>query len=224
MSTKRRKRHGHRRNIRWLSSATRRSHKPDYTKFLSAYVRSQEWWAPQDFGKPNIEKLNAESRTWLPSLKGLWSEETKDHHRLLAKLAVEDAEAEQKGLVAWPKAMYLEVICPKTDAVVEIRFSVFDKAPNRMPEALWLSFSPMTQQAAAWSMNKVSETMRAADVVRGGGRRMHAVTDTFTCVDGHESLAIKTMDAPVIAFLPKSPLNFSEDLPDESKGGAREPL
>jgi len=27
----------------------------DYTAFLEAYVRSKESWAPQDFGKPNLD-------------------------------------------------------------------------------------------------------------------------------------------------------------------------
>jgi hypothetical protein len=27
----------------------------DYKAFLHTYVVSKEWWAPQDFGKPNIE-------------------------------------------------------------------------------------------------------------------------------------------------------------------------
>ncbi len=190
----------------------------DYISFLSSYVRSNEWWAPQDFGKPNIEKLHAESRTWLPTMTGLWIEETKESHRMLARLAIEDAASEQRGLVAWPRSMYLEITCPKKDAVAELRFYALGKAPNRMPEGLWLSFSPKTVQATTWSLSKVNHEVSPAEVVRGGGRRMHAVTDTFTCLDGNERLVIKTLDAPVIAFAPQSPINFSEDLPDQGKG------
>jgi hypothetical protein len=190
----------------------------DYAKFLSVYVRSQQWWAPQDFGKPNIGKLNAESRRWLPTMKGLWIEETQHRHRMLASLAIDDPASEQRGLVGWPQSMFLEVVCPEADAVVELRFYVLQKPANRMPEALWLSFSPQTKNDPTWNLTKVNQQVTSAEVIRGGGRRMHAVTEDFACVDGNDRLTIKTLDAPVIAFRPESPLNFSQDLPDPRQG------
>jgi Domain of unknown function (DUF5054) len=190
----------------------------DFTQFLSVYVRSKESWAPQDFGKPNIDKLNAESRTWTPAVKEFWIQETQDHHRMLARLAIEDTASEQRGLVAWPPSMFLEVICPRADAVVELRFYALQKSPNRMPEAMWLSFSPQTTHDPLWSLTKVNQEVLATEVIRGGGRHMHAVTDQFACRDGNDRLTIETLDAPVIAFSPQSPLNFSKDLPDQRDG------
>lgn len=190
----------------------------DYTAFLAAYVRSKQWWAPQDFGKPNIERFHAESREWHPVLKQMWVQEHPEHHRVLAGLAMDDAASEQLGLVAWPGSMYLELVFPKAESVMQLTFYAMGKAPNRMPESMWLTFMPETASDPKWSFEKVNQEISAADVVRGGGRRMHAVTSKFACGDGQDRLTITTLDAPVVALGARSPLNFSEELPDLGQG------
>jgi hypothetical protein len=190
----------------------------DYAAFLTAYVRSREWWAPQDFGKPNIDKLPAESRSWEPTLQQMWIEETRQQHRVLAQLAISDALSEERGLVAWPKSMYLELTLPKEEPMLQLTFCGLGKAANRMPEAMWLTFAPKVATSATWFLEKVNQKVSPLDVVGGGGRRMHAVTGSFSCQDGTDTLYIETLDAPVIAFEPQSPLNFSQDLPDLRKG------
>jgi hypothetical protein len=190
----------------------------DYTAFLEAYVRSKQWWAPQDFGKPNIERFHAVSREWHPALKQMWVEERPEHHRVLAELAVKDAASEQGGLVAWPASMYLELIFPKAEPVMQLTFYAMGKAPNRMPESMWLTFMPETMGEPKWSFEKVNQQVSPEDVVQGGGRRMHAVTSKLACGDGKDRLTITTLDAPVVALGSRSPLNFSNDLPDLRQG------
>jgi hypothetical protein len=74
----------------------------DFNAFLDAYIVVKTWWAPQDFGKPNIDRFHPESRDWHPTLKQIWTSETADLHRVLAELAINDPASEQRGLVAWP--------------------------------------------------------------------------------------------------------------------------
>jgi hypothetical protein len=114
--------------------------------------------------------------------------------------------------------MYLELIFPKAEPVMQLTFYAIGKAPNRMPESMWLTFMPETGGDPKWSFEKVNQQVLAADVVRGGGRRMHAVTSKFGCGDGKDRLTITTLDAPVVALGSRSPLNFSEELPDLRQG------
>ena len=58
----------------------------DYARFMDSYVTSKADWAPQDFGKPNIEHFGARSRSWTPRAANCWSGENADGHRLLARL------------------------------------------------------------------------------------------------------------------------------------------
>jgi hypothetical protein len=190
----------------------------DYTDFLHRYVLSKEWWAPQDFGKPNLERFPAESKSWTPTLKRLCVGTNAESDRVIAELAIHDVAAEQRGLVAWPNRMYLELQFPKADPVVKITFYALAKAANRMPESMWLTFVPNVPAGARWTLDKVDQEVRPSEVVRGGARRMHAVTNRITCVDGNHRLMLTTFDAPVVALGARSPLNFSEELPDLSEG------
>src|SRR5450432_953704 len=60
-------------------------------------------------------------------------------------------------------------------AVVDIRFSWFGKAANRMPEALWLTFQPAVSDPQGWLLDKSDGAVSPFDVVTGGNRAMHAV-------------------------------------------------
>jgi hypothetical protein len=190
----------------------------DYSRFLNAYVISKDWWAPQDFGKPNIERFPAQSRSWNPALKNLWVSDDSANQRILAQLAIEDQESERRGLVAWPKQIFLELVLPNAVPKLDCTFYSLGKAPNRMPEAMWLTFKPEVAKNAVWSIDKVNHDVLVSDVVRGGGRSMHAVTSRIDCRDGEKSFRITTLDAPVVALGSRSPMNFSLEPPDLSEG------
>jgi hypothetical protein len=190
----------------------------DYARFMASYVTSKADWAPQDFGKPNIEHFGARSRTWTPQLVKCWSEQTDEGSRLLARLRIEDAASEKSGAVAWPGTMYLELLFPKTDAVVKIAFYCFEKIANRLPEAMWLTFQPAGTEARGWRLEKSGYTIDPLAVARGGNRHMHALSKGLSYKDARSSFSIDALDAPVVALGEKSPIYFSKDQPDISKG------
>lgn len=183
----------------------------DYARFMASYVTSKADWAPQDFGKPNIEHFGARSRSWTPKLANCWSGEDADGARLLARLRIEDAASEKSGVVAWPKTMYLELVFPKNEPVVEIAFYCFGKIANRLPEAMWLTFQP---DATGLMLEKSDYAVDPFAVVRGGNRHMHALSRGLRFKD----LSIDSLDAPVVALGEKSPIYFSKEQPDLKKG------
>ena len=181
----------------------------DYARFMDSYVTSKADWAPQDFGKPNIEHFGARSRTWTPSLVNCWS--SADGEKLLARLRIEDAASEKSGVTAWPKTMYLELLFPKEEPVVKIAFYCFGKIANRLPEAMWLTFQP---DATQLMLEKSDYAVDPFAVVRGGNRHMHALSRGLRFKD----LSIDSLDAPVVALGEKSPIYFSKEQPDLKKG------
>ncbi|HVJ09843.1 MAG TPA: DUF5054 domain-containing protein [Acidisarcina sp.] len=192
--------------------------KADYDVFHANYLKIAELWAFQDFGKPNIDHFGAKSQTWTPTLTSSWLERTPAGLRLLSLLNIHDAEAEREGRVAWPHRMYLEILLPDREPLVEINFSWFDKVSNRMPEALWLSFLPAAQQEKGWSMEKVEQQVSPFDVVSSGNRHMHALSGAIAYKDERGGLSIESADAPVIALGERSPIGFSNQQPVLSKG------
>ena len=190
--------------------------KNNYDQFLASYVTSKEAWAPQDFGKPNIEHFGAQSRVWQPRLVNCWSSKSAD--RVLAQLKIDGERGEQSGLTAWPSSMYLEVLLPKSEPVVDVNFYCFGKIANRLPEALWLTFRPDAPQPNSWMLEKSDRRVSPFAIVRGGNRHMHALSTGLSYKDERGGLVIETLDAPVVALGEKSPIYFSNDLPDISKG------
>jgi hypothetical protein len=192
----------------------------DFANYLDTYVKSKEDWAPRDFGKPNIEHFGALSQEWHPIVTQAWSGVTGDAHRILLELKIEDPKAAATGLVAWPASMYLELTLPDSESAIHLKFSSFGKEENRLPESLWLTFDPATAtpNADAWLLEKSGQPIRASDVVRGGGRHMHAVSEKVSCAEGSHKFALDTLDAPVVALGHRSPLNFSLNPPDVKSG------
>ena len=192
--------------------------KADYDRYWDDYIALQGPWVPGDFGKPKIEDFGAQSRVWTASLQACWFGKTKDGHRLLAQLRIDDPAAEQAGLVAWPGKMFMDVLLPDNEPVVRINFTCFEKAANRLPEAMWLSFRPQAPEVQGWMLEKVDRWVSPLDVVPGGGRLMHAVSREVRYQDERGSLSIETLDAPVVALGEKSPIAYSTSQPDISKG------
>jgi hypothetical protein len=190
----------------------------DYSRFFANYVISTADWAKKDFGKPNIERFGAEHRDWFPSLAEVQIEEDAEAHRLLARLQIVDAEALQSGRAAFPEKMYVELVLPKTEPVINLNFYWFQKRATRLPEALWLTFDPIVSGQQGWAMDKSGEQVSPFDVVSSGNRHMHAVSTGFSHAGERDSIFIETLDSPVIALGEKSPLNFSTSEPDLAGG------
>jgi hypothetical protein len=192
--------------------------KADYDRYQAAYLRIRRWWSVADFGKPKIEKFGAQSRVWTATVAASWAGKVEGGHRLLAQLRVNDADAEQAGLVAWPGKMYLDIFLPDAEPAVKIGFTAFAKAANRLPEGLWLSFLPPAPEPKGWMLEKVNQWVSPFDVVSGGNRGMHAVSGAVRYQDARGSLTIEALDAPVVALGEMSPLAFSPAQPDLAPG------
>ncbi len=194
----------------------------DFAQYLDTYVKSKADWAPRDFGKPNIGTFGALSQEWHPTVTQAWASPVADGHRILLELKIDDPKTAATGLVAWPTTMYLEVHLPDSAPELHLKFFSFGKEENRLPESMWLTFDPATGSAApnadAWLLEKSGQPVRASDVVRGGARHMHAVSEKISYSEGPHAFELATLDAPVVAFGDRSPLNFSLNPPDVKTG------
>ncbi len=190
----------------------------DYAQFFSEYLVIKADWVNYDLGKPNIERFGAKSQEWVPSLVDLREEKDPHGHRLLAQLEIHDPEALKSGRAAFPQRMYLELLLPDAEPILNLNFYWFQKPATRLPESLWLSFDPVVSTQQGWSLEKSGEQISPFDVVTGGGRQMHAVSTEFTYKDEKGSFTVEPLDAPVIAMGRKSPLNFSKAQPDLASG------
>ena len=189
----------------------------DYERFLSQYVTIQDWWPPQDFGKPGLDKYPVQSRTWQPIRAESFGGHTVGGYRIVTELHLPDA-GESAGLVAWPERMTMEWTLPDDDPSVHLQFQWFGKPANRLPEALWLSFVPVITDTDGWRLDKADQPVAPRDVVSHGGRSLHAVTRGASYQDGKGRFALDTLDAPLIAPGRRALLDFDDKKPDLTGG------
>jgi hypothetical protein len=190
----------------------------DYRKFIGNYIITKADWAQKDFGKPNIERFGARSQEWHPEQVSTHVEETEDAHRVVVSLRFNDQETFQSGRASFPLRACLELTLPKAEPAVHMSLLWFDKPATRLPEALWLTFNPIVEDAKAWKLDKSGEWISPFDVVASGNRHMHALQKGFVAAAGGVSFAVEPLDAPVVALGERTPLLFSNDQPDLSKG------
>ena len=181
----------------------------EYAAYLKRYLAIETEWGPKDFGKPGIEAFHPIARDWHPQVTGCFVAESTAGCRVVMEMTMTDAAAEATGNVAWPTAIYADLLLSASAPRIGLRFTMLGNRANRLPEAMWLTFHPAGIDATTWELDKVDQTVRAVDVVRGGGRAMHAVSDGMRCANGTgHRFAVQTLDAPVIALGVRAPRNF----------------
>jgi hypothetical protein len=191
----------------------------DYRRYIGSYVQIKEDWVYHDFGKPNIEKFGAVSRDWHPDSAIVHVEETETAHRIVVRLKIEDEAAFQSGIAAFPRKVFYELMLPKDEAAIHLTVSCFEKPATRLPESLWLTFNPIAEDRNGWTLDKTDETISPFEVVANGNRHMHGLWKGFEYSKAGNRFAVETIDAPVVALgKDRSPLVFSNDQPDLSKG------
>jgi hypothetical protein len=190
----------------------------DYQRFMTSYLTTKADWAQKDFGKPNIERFGAKSQEWQPSLAEVRVEETDASHRMVVSLQIKDDEAFASGRAAFPRHAFMELVMPKSEPEIHLNLKWFGKPATRMPEALWLTFNPIAEDEKGWKLDKSGESISPFDVVASGNRHMHAVQKGFVYESGGHRFAVETLDAPVVALGERTPLLFSNEQPDLSKG------
>ena len=190
----------------------------DYRHYIDAYSQCHEEWVAHDFGKPNIEKFGAVSRDWHAGVATVHVEETAAAHRIVVSMRIEDDAAFQSGVAAFSRKVFYELVLPKAEAVIHFNVTCFEKPATRMPESMWVTFNPIAEDPNGWTLDKSNEAVSPFEVVANGNRHMHGLWKGFEYkADGH-AFAVETIDAPVVSLGIRSPLVFSNDQPEMSKG------
>ena len=190
----------------------------DYQRFIASYLTTKADWAQKDFGKPNIERFGAKSQERQASSAEVSVEETGDAHTIVVGLEIQDDSAFASGRAAFPRHAFVELVLPKAQPEIHLKVSWFGKPATRLPEALWLTFNPIVDDAKGWSLDKSGEWISPFEVVTSGNRHMHALQQGFRYESGVHSFAVDTLDPPVVALGERTPLLFSNEQPDLSKG------
>ncbi len=179
----------------------------DYERFHAGLspMPDDEWWARWDNTKPGIDAAGAVSGCWAPSLLGAWQRAAGDE--VLARVGFTGVAVDRLGA---PAEVWLRW-APADHGGLGLTLAWADKPANRLPEATWCSFVPVVAEPERWQLDKLGRLVSPLDVVRRGGRALHAVGEGMA-YDGPDGiLRIATHDAPLVA--PGAPRLLDADPP-----------
>ncbi|MGN1027728.1 MAG: DUF5054 domain-containing protein [Faecousia sp.] len=174
----------------------------EFDRFRQQYVRSDESWAIEDFGKIGMEKANDRYRGYSMTLTGLW----RRGDTLMVKGRTQPEAFERFGC---PEEF--ELLLSFREGEIHGDFAWFRKPANRIAEALWLGFCPKAKLRA---VHKLGAWIDPMDVVDGGNKRMHVTQDGVRW----EGLSLQGVDTGLISVGGPSLLYFSNEAPSLEKG------
>lgn len=201
----------------------------DYQRFYADLqpTAADEWWARRDNTKPGIDAAGARSgrRTadevaaWVgPGTEGAGG-------ALLVRLTFHDPVGAGEGpWEVWLRWRATSVAGDRggsagaAEAGLELEVWWAAKAATRLPEATWCSFVPPVTQPERWTLDKLGQAVSPLDVVRRGGRSLHAVGEGMAYDGPDGALRIGTLDAPLVAPGAPNLLDADPPVPDLAGG------
>lgn len=190
----------------------------DYERFYRQYIGNKPevaQWAIPDFTKPGMERAGVMRGEWQAEGVRLFWKEDGEEERFLLRLAAPETASREHGC---PAELWVEWRFSRRQPAARVELQWFDKPANRLPEALWFSFSPARCRPRGWRLWKLGQQISPYDVVRSGGRHLHAVSPGVRYLDEASGLTIDTLDAPLVAPGARSLLNFTNRQPPLSGG------
>ena len=190
----------------------------DYAYFWDHYNRnkySTRWWAKQDFTKPGLDRTLTRPRHWFSRLERVYKRIEGGALRCRLELSVSE-EAVRFGC---PRRLVVTLATSDRDTAFHIELAWFDKAANRVPEAMWLGFSVPGIPSDGVRIRKIGEWMDPRNVVLNGARRLHAVDDRIRLKKGPAAhIDLEPLDSPLAALGTPALLRFNNRPPTPAKG------
>lgn len=201
----------------------------DFATFQKQYsnLTNPPGWFAHDFGKPG-ETISNHS-TWGAKLQSAWVDSRAAN---ATTFVVVSRIVDDSGSVSFPHTDYgaperfvTQIVVPHAPAAGEPRLRVtiwcVNKTSTRLPETMFVSFTPANASAAgaaaadcSWEMQKLGQWQKCqGDVVAGGSKHLHGVSigsgvrfNRTGAGGALHSFGIEAVDTPVINL--GEPLGF----------------
>ena len=184
----------------------------DVQEFFKSYCKSSASWVQHDYGKPDLPDTVPGAIT-APTLTKLWVKHAgsgSDVCEFAAELAFSTEASTECGAptVAWVNISI--TASPASDGAAasaagpsaEVVMGLFNKTQTRLPEAMFLQFQPADQTGGKWYANKLGEWISSTEIVDGGTKHLHGVTEhgiKFESSSG-KAFTVASTDAGVANF------------------------
>jgi hypothetical protein len=198
----------------------------DYERYHAGLTPSADdaWWARWDNTKPGIDAVaEARSGLWSSVSAQVWhaTHQGGAWHDLRVRVRFDPDLSGVLGAPpeAWMRWRWAHDPDSGGHQGIDVTLRWAEKPANRLPEALWWSFTPVVAEPERWTMDKLGQPVSPLDVVRCGGRSLHAVGHGGLTYDGSDGpLHLRTTDAPLVAPGRPNLLDADPPVPDLAGG------
>ena len=190
----------------------------DYERFYAQLAPAPDdaWWARRDNTKPGIDACGAASGTSSPRVVTAWFRGASSTACAEVVVSLRFGWA-ARGLGA-PFEAWTRWRLADDGRSADVEVWCADKPASRLPEAMWCSFVPIVDDPTRWEIDKLGQRVSPLDIVRRGGRSLHAVGEGMHHDGPDGGLTIATPDAPLVAPGAPNLLDADPPLPDLAGG------
>eukprot|EP01113_Clastostelium_recurvatum_P021530 TRINITY_DN2551_c0_g1_i3.p1 TRINITY_DN2551_c0_g1~~TRINITY_DN2551_c0_g1_i3.p1 ORF type:complete len:171 (-),score=60.77 TRINITY_DN2551_c0_g1_i3:49-561(-) len=103
-----------------------------------------------------------------------------------------------------PQEVWVQMTIPLDGNEIEMQYTLIGKVPTRLVEGLYVSFSPLVAGQGAFAIEKLGHLIEPSDVVAKGSVHLHAVNSIQYADEQGRSFSVRTVDAPVVSYGPRS--------------------
>jgi len=187
----------------------------NYNQWFEQYVvniSETYMWADSDFGKPGMENIRPlpANRLYAPYVEALVRYAAEEADVVVAGLRMPDEAVKKYGAA---RSFALEYRFSRLRGTVEVVLQWEGKEANRLPEATWFSFAPAVDNPSLWRMDKMGASVSPLEVVKDGGRSLHAVGEGLQYAGADGTCVLDTLDAPLVSPGERKLLSFDNRLP-----------
>lgn len=186
----------------------------DYEQYVIDYIRDNCGKYRYYYTKTNLEKSKARSAT-------IVARKDKTMFKSVGKKDViestlkfpNDLRIDSRVL---PEQIHTKYTISSDKRSVEMEVSLVKKPAVRLPEAYWVSFFP--SNVISVLVDKVGMPVDVLDVVKGGNRQMHGISQYVDIITDKGTLRITSLDAGVVSIGERRAMNYSFNYPDLNSG------
>jgi hypothetical protein len=183
----------------------------DYDRFLQGYLIGMEdaeirSWAVPDFGRLGLGPHDSESSFVPASVVGF----RRSGDRFGVDLRFPEPARCRYGA---PARLTVAYAFHPDRPEIDVEVCWFEKPASRLPEATWVSFSPVVEDPGLWEIEKLGRWISPSRVVRGGNRSLHGIGIGARIASGRTRLVVESRDAHLVAPGEPRMLRFDGSLP-----------
>ncbi len=170
-------------------------------------MKKNHSWAYPDFGKPLFEMARTVTREHSVYLDNASYITHGDNIEVVINVSSDKYAVKYLGCPERIQIIY-RFYADKID--LDLIWNCKDA--SRLPESIWFSINPKVDNSNMWFVEKMEELISPLQVVKNGGRNLHAIDSCIQYLGTEKKIKIKSLDAPLVAMGERKILRYDNNI------------